>query len=107
MIKKLLPIACCLAFVLSCSTTPNLTQLNSLKPGITKAELADRFGEPISTDYVDVFYLLKYLMYDPQDIGHRPYYFVFDSQCKMVSWQEIRGAGKKVNVSGIVLNLSP
>lgn len=82
--KAYLIISFFLLFVIGCATTPNLKQLNSLQPGISKAELIERFGEPKGTNYVDGCYILSYLVYDHKDIGHRLYYFMFNKNNQLV-----------------------
>lgn len=104
-IYKLL-ITLCFISLVGCATTPNLTQLNNLKPGCTRAELISEFGNPISTDFIDGYYLLKYSLYDPHDIGHRYYYFITNEKDELIGWQEYKGQ-KKINISGIIINLKP
>ena len=99
-------ITLCFISLVGCATSPNLTQLNNLKPGCTKAELIDEFGNPISTDFVDGYYLLKYSLYDPHDIGHRYYYFIVNEKDEIIGWQEYKGQ-KKIKISGIIINLTP
>ena len=99
-------ISLCLFCFLGCATTPNLTQLNNLKPGYTRAELIGEFGNPISTDFIDGYYLLKYSLYDPHDIGHRYYYFIINEKDELIGWQEYKGQ-KKMNISGIIIDLNP
>jgi len=72
---------------------PNLSKLNTLRPGISKVELAAYFNgmEPRSTDLVNNYYLLKYYLYDSNDIGNRLYYFVFDQHDHLLGWEEYRG----------------
>jgi hypothetical protein len=92
--------------LLGCASSPNLTQLNNLEQGCTKAELISEFGNPFSTDFIDGYYLLKYSLYDPHDIGHRYYYFIINENDKLIGWQEYKGQNK-IKISGIIINLTP
>jgi hypothetical protein len=104
-LNKLIILLCFIS-LLGCSTTPSLTQLNNLRPGSTKAELINEFGKPISTDFINGYYLLKYSLYDPNDIGHRYYYFVINENEELIGWQEYKGQNK-IQIHGIIINLSP
>jgi len=103
MIKKLASIVF-LLFVIGCATTPNLKQLNSLQPGITKTELVQRFGEPEGTCYVDNCYMLSYFVYNPKGWTHAEYYFIFDKTNRLTGWKEKRQS--KTSMTGLVIQPS-
>src|SRR3989339_301882 len=93
--------------VIGCASgNPDLVKLNTLNPGLSRADLASHLDgrEPISTDFIDGYYLLKYMMYDSHDIGSRPYYFVFDQSNRLVGWEEIKGQDKII-IGGITLQI--
>ena len=105
MIKKVALIAF-LFFVVGCATTPNLKQLNSLQPGITKTELIERFGEPVSAEYVDGCYILYYSMSAPNTLGvTQGYHFFFDDYDKLASWKYIKTEGKGNSKTGVIVHL--
>jgi len=105
MIKKLASIVF-LLFVIGCATTPNLKQLNSLQPGITKTELVQRFGEPISTEYVDDCYILYYSMFVPNTLGvTQGYHFFFNNHGNLTSWKYIKTEGKGDSKTGVIVQL--
>jgi len=96
-----------LFFYLGCATSPNVTQLHSLKPGVTKNDVIERFGQPLTTDYVDGHFLLKYRLYQSACMScpmYLPYYFVFKNDV-LVSWQEIKEDTRSIIVNGIILTL--
>jgi len=101
MIKKILPLAF-LVFIVSCATTPNLQQVNNLKPGITKAELIASFGDPDGTDYHDGNYFLSYYVFLP-GWEYERYCFAFDQSDRLVGWKTI--GADTVRVTGMTLSV--
>lgn len=96
-----------LFFFLGCATSPNVTQLHSLRPGVTKNYVIERFGQPLTTDYVDGHFLLKYRLYQSECMScpmYLPYYFVLKNDV-LVSWQEIKEDTRSMMVNGIILTL--
>ncbi|WP_022667926.1 hypothetical protein [Desulfospira joergensenii] len=103
--KKCFLFACISLFIFGCASKgPDLSKLNSLQPGISRSELAKFFNDkaPVSTDFIDGCFLLKYPMYDSHDIGTRPYYFVFNQNDSLIGWEEIRGQ-KQIIVGGVTI----
>lgn len=86
MINKLLSVIV-LVFIASCATTPNVNQLNNLKPGITKSELLEVFGEPEGTSFYDDYYFLTYFVYQPKGWTYEKYHFAFDKNDRLVAWR--------------------
>lgn len=105
--KKTFAIFSVLIFM-GCATAnaPHVQKLNSLTPGISKAELASYFGNqpPHSTQFVDGHYLLTYSMYTPDNFGTYPYYFVFDQTDTLVGWEAQKGQSKIV-AGGVVISI--
>jgi len=92
-----------LSFFISCATYPKVQTLNSLKPGISKTELKTHFSnqEPISTEFIDGYYLLKYKLQDRYDIEyHIPYYFLFDQNNHLIGWEKVKGQ-EKISAGGV------
>jgi hypothetical protein len=106
LMKKSLFVILSFVFFAACSGhKPKIATLNNLHPGITRAELSDTLGveAPVSTDFVNGYYLLKYEFSRPEHyhLGEAfPYYFVFDKQGKLVGWEEVKGQ-EKIIVNGV------
>lgn len=103
--KKIVLILFASCLIIGCvSSNPNVSKLNTLEPGITKTELSAYLDgkTPISTDFIDGYYLVKYSLYDSHDIGTRPYYFVFDQRNNLVGWEELKGQNKII-VAGVTI----
>lgn len=82
----------------SCATYPKIQKLNSLQPGITRAQLAEYLGsQPISTQLVAGYYLIKYKLQDSHDMKYAiPHYFVFGQNDSLIGWEEVKGQDKIV-----------
>lgn len=83
------------------SKGPDISKLNSLQPGISRAELASILDgkQPFATDFIDGHYLLSYEFSRSGSYyagSVYPYYFVFDQNDRLLGWERIRGQGKIV-----------
>ncbi len=105
--KKMFLLAVFFLFA-GCATfnAPHVEKLNSLSPGLTKAQLSEYFdgGTPETTQFVDGYYIQTYPMYTPWNMATHPYYFVFDQNDTLLGWEAARGQNKVV-VSGVSIVL--
>ena len=103
MIKKILPLATLLVFIVSCAPFIKTAKQNSLKPGITKAEFIRTFGEPEGTNYSDGYYFLSYFVSKDAMSRFREYYFAFDKNDRLVGWKAMDN--KTVRFTGMTLSV--
>jgi hypothetical protein len=84
--KKLITLMSLGALLFGCAMTPNVKDVVSLQPGISKKELIERFGkEPDSVSYVDNHRILFYNVVSKSGLYQKPYYFAFKAD-SLVEW---------------------
>lgn len=75
------------AMMLSCSTYPHRELLKTIKPGMTRSQLADTLGEHEKTKAIGRHYWVKYYLADDAAVC-TAHYFIFDSENVLVNWEE-------------------
>jgi hypothetical protein len=75
------------AMMLSCSTYPHRALLKTIKPGMSRGQLADTLGEHEKTKAIGRHYWVKYYLADDAAVC-TAHYFIFDSDNRLVKWEE-------------------
>ena len=98
MIKKLWLFSLLIG-IIGCVSIISTKQLNSVRPGISKTNFIERYGEPEITEYIDGYYLLTYMVRMHPD----PYVFIFKNN-KLISWQKDTRKDKS-KITGLILQV--
>jgi hypothetical protein len=99
MFKKILPLIV-LVLIVSCASTPTFTQVNSLKPGITKADFIADFGQPEGTSFQDGYHFLSYFVCEHEHWDPNPcekYHFAFDKNDRLAAWKAEKSDDVQIN----------
>jgi len=75
------------AIMTGCSTYPHQALLKTIKPGMTRSQLADTLGEHEKTKAIGRHYWVKYYLADDAAVC-TAHYFIFDSENILVEWEE-------------------
>jgi hypothetical protein len=86
-IRKFFLLLVLLSLLFGCSTYPHRVLLKTIKPGITRARLADKLGDPEKTKAIGRHYWVKYYLANDAAVC-TAHYFIFDSQSRLVKWEE-------------------
>lgn len=87
-----------------CSTYPHRVLLKTIKPGISRAQLEDRLGaEPEKTKAIGRHYWVKYYLADDAAVC-TAHYFIFDSDSRLVEWEEDK-EDEVVDKNDIIMHL--
>ena len=71
-----------------CATYPHRVLLKTVKPGISRAQLEDKLGaEPEKTKVIGRHFWVKYYLADDAAVC-TAHYFIFDSESRLVEWEE-------------------
>lgn len=87
MVRHLMVMVFCLALLAGCATYPHRVLLKTIKPGITRHQLVDKLGDPEKTKAIGRHYWLKYYLTDDAAVC-TAHYFIFNSQSRLVKWEE-------------------
>ena len=86
-IRKFALLLVFLSLLFGCSTYPHRVLLKTIKPGITRARLVYKLGDPEKTKAIGRHYWVKYYLADDAAVC-TAHYFIFDSQSRLVKWEE-------------------
>lgn len=106
MLKKLTLVLLVLLIV-SCATVnhPPLSDLNDVTPGMTKSEIISKWGDPLSTQFIDGYHVLYYSFAVPNTLGvTEEYDFYFDENNKLAAWKKVGREGKTGSI-GVIMQL--
>lgn len=93
--------------VVSCATVnhPPLGDLNDVTPGMAKSEIISKWGNPVSTQFIDGYHVLHYSFAVPNTLGvTEGYDFYFDGNDKLAAWQKVGREGKGGS-TGVIIQL--
>lgn len=95
-----------LAVILSaCSTFPNIDMMKDLKPGVSRSEFMERFGDPVEINFIGGWYVLTYDIFSSAHPMGRGYDFFFDDDDVLYKWTVINPR-PVIRSTGVVVGIN-